>query len=45
MRVTSEDLEACEELNGVVEENHVETEEHLNGEIGKLDVFIVGHED
>jgi dynactin 1 len=37
MRATIEDLEALKELNDELEENHVETEKHLNTEIGKLD--------
>lgn len=36
MRITIEDLEALKELNDELEENHVETEKHLNGEIGEL---------
>lgn len=36
MRATIEDLEALKELNDELEENHVETEKHLNTEIGEL---------
>jgi len=38
MRITIEDLEALKELSDELEENHVETEQHLHGEIG---VFIL----
>lgn len=34
MRVTIEDLEALQELNDELEENHVETERSLHEEIG-----------
>ena len=36
MRVTIEDLEALQELNDELEENHVETERALNEDIGEL---------
>ena len=36
MRQTIEDLEALKDLNDELEENHVEAEKQLSGEIGKL---------
>jgi hypothetical protein len=36
MRQTIEDLEALKDLNDELEENHVESEKQLSGEIGKL---------
>lgn len=35
MRVTIEDLEALQELNDELEENHVETERALHEELGE----------
>lgn len=40
MRQTIEDLEALKELNDELEENHVESEKQLSGEIGKLPVPV-----
>jgi hypothetical protein len=36
MRQTIEDLEALKDLNDELEENHVESEKQLSGEIGEL---------
>jgi dynactin 1 len=36
MRQTIEDLEALKDLNDELEENHIESEKQLSGEIGKL---------
>ena len=36
MRVTIDDLEALKELNDELEENHVEAENQLSEEVGKL---------
>ena len=36
MRQTIEDLEALKDLNDELEENHIEAEKQLSGEIGKL---------
>ena len=36
MRQSIEDLEALKDLNDELEENHVEAEKQLNGEIGQL---------
>jgi dynactin 1 len=38
MRQTIEDLEALRDLNDELEENHVEAEKQLSGEIGQLSV-------
>jgi hypothetical protein len=36
MRQTIEDLEALKDLNDELEENHIESEKQLSGEIGEL---------
>lgn len=41
MRVTGEDSEAWKKLSSDLEENHVETEERLNDETGKLCVSFL----
>jgi hypothetical protein len=38
MRQTIEDLEALKDLNDELEENHIESEKQLSGEIGKLTI-------
>jgi hypothetical protein len=42
MRQTIEDLEALKDLNDELEENHVEAEKQLSGEIGKLSASECG---
>jgi len=39
MRQTIEDLEALKDLNDELEENHVESEKQLSGEIGELPIL------
>lgn len=41
LQAAVEDLEAIRDLNDELEENHVETEHQMQGEIGKTDLILV----